>query len=1284
MATSESQNPSSSSLNSEFRGRYDIFLSFRGLDTRYDFTDHLYHALMREGFQTFRDDDEIERGEVIKSELLEAIRNSRMSVIVLSENYANSTACLLELQTIIELCKKTDHFVLPVFYKVEPSVLKEQSKNLVFEKKEVAAEKARGWNAALKEVASMAGMVFRKESDGYEAKFIEKIVGVLKSKLPSKYVRVDDHLVGMDSRTERVDSWLKHRSTGVGFLVICGMGGIGKTTIARVLYNSNNRRYDATCFLSNIRDVAKGPKGLVRLQRQLLSDILRKEEHKVNDVDDGCRRMKYILTNKRVLLVLDDLDQKDQLDALAGQQDWYMPGSKIIITTRLESLMNAHEDYEIYRPEKLSIDDSLELFGWHAFGQKHPIQGHMDVSKRFVHHCDGLPLALKVLGSSVRGKSLDVWESALQKLQATCDSTILEKLEISYDSLKDNHDKNLFLEIACFFAGKKKNDTITILEGCDYFALAGIHNLVDRNLLTIVNEKLGMHQLLQDMGKQIVCRESKHPEERSRIWQHMESFSILSENIGTKKIEGLMLDMNMLSNSNMVVFEANTFEKICNLRLLKLSGVQLSGTYRAFPKRLGWLYWRGFPSESFPNDFPLENVVNLDLRYSNLKQVWKGTKALGSLKILNLSHSPRLAKTPDFSRIPNLEKLILKACPSLFEVDESIIKLQRIESLNLRDCKNLRKLPRNINTVESLVEINISGCSNLMGAIEELEKMKSLRVLHASRMDIDRFLTREVVSQGFIWPWVPKPRIQMSLALLPSSLTHLNLSHCNLTENAFPGDFSKLCKLQQLFLGGNPVSSLPKAIKDLTGLQTLDLSECPKLQQILWPSIGLENLIVSLNLCLVYTVPGDLDWLADPLEVVVCNKSQTMKRVYTPRYYAIPEAGGDMVWLSHWPPGTTIFEEGDELQVLFNLKVDGQIKECGVHILYFREDEMGKYFRTIYHSWDSNMFRVVALEDIKMASISAAQARKGKDIQEIPWERLNITREKYRQTRLEQYKNYENIPQSGEGLEKDCKVTMKGGMYYEFRRNSRSVKPTILHSQLRNLVWATSKHDVYLMSHFSVTHWSALTCNKTEVLNVSGHVVPCEKHPGSLLEGFTQTKVTTLAVRDRLLVAGGFQGELICKHTSMSPDGKLRIIVGDNPEGMLVDSGTGKMVASLVGHLDFSFASAWHPDGLTFATGNQDKTCRIWDARNLSKSVAALKGNLGAIRSIRYSSDGRFMAMAEPADFIHVFDAKSGYEKEQEIDFFGEISGISFSPDTESLFIGVWDRTYGSLLEFGR
>ncbi|EFH40699.1 predicted protein [Arabidopsis lyrata subsp. lyrata] len=414
------------------------------------------------------------------------------------------------------------------------------------------------------------------------------------------------------------------------------------------------------------------------------------------------------------------------------------------------------------------------------------------------------------------------------------------------------------------------------------------------------------------------------------------------------------------------------------------------------------------------------------------------------------------------------------------------------------------------------------------------------------------------------------------------------------------------------------------------------------------------------------------------------------------------------------------------------------------------EDDMNAEFdgRDIDASSDSEVEDFDQLN--KAADTSAAQARNGKDIQGIPWDRLNTTRKEYRKTRLEQYKNYENIPNSGEESAKKCMNTEKGSSFYEFRRNSRSVRSTILHFQLRNLVWATSKHDVYLLSNYSISHWSSLTGCRNEILNVKGHVAPSEKHPESLLEGFTETQVSTLAVKDRLLVAGGFQGEIICKHldrpgvsfcsrttytenaitnavdiyrnssgalhfmasnndcgvrdfdmeryklvqlfrylwpvnhSSVSPDGKLVAVVGDDPDGLLVDASNGQTIGTLKGHLDYSFASAWHPNGVTFATGNQDKTCRIWDTRKLSESVAVLKGNLGAVRSIRFTSDGRYVAMAEPADFVHIYDIKAGYKKEQEIDFFGEISGISFSPDTESLFIGVWDRTYGSLLEYGR
>ncbi|XP_059444233.1 uncharacterized WD repeat-containing protein C2A9.03-like [Corylus avellana] len=381
---------------------------------------------------------------------------------------------------------------------------------------------------------------------------------------------------------------------------------------------------------------------------------------------------------------------------------------------------------------------------------------------------------------------------------------------------------------------------------------------------------------------------------------------------------------------------------------------------------------------------------------------------------------------------------------------------------------------------------------------------------------------------------------------------------------------------------------------------------------------------------------------------------------------------------------------------------------------------------------------------------SAVEARNGKDIQGIPWERLNYSRDNYRERRLKQYKNYENLSRSREELDKDCLQVEKRKIFYDFQFNTRLVKSTIVHFQLRNLLWATSKHDVYLMQNYSVMHWSSLQRRGKEVLNVARPIVPSLKSPGLLPPSLSRVQISTMAVKENLLVAGGFQGELICKYlnqpgvafctkvttdenaitnavdvfrhpngsmrvmtanndaqvrvfdaenfallslfsydwsvnnASVSPDGKLLAVLGDNVECLIADAQSGKVIENLKGHLDYSFASAWHPDGRILATGNQDTTCRLWDIRNLSKSLAVLKGRMGAIRGLKFSSDGRFMAMAEPADFVHIFDTESGYLHGQEIDLFGEIAGVSFSPDSEALFVGVSDRTYGSLLEFNR
>ncbi|KAF7014720.1 hypothetical protein CFC21_028683 [Triticum aestivum] len=379
---------------------------------------------------------------------------------------------------------------------------------------------------------------------------------------------------------------------------------------------------------------------------------------------------------------------------------------------------------------------------------------------------------------------------------------------------------------------------------------------------------------------------------------------------------------------------------------------------------------------------------------------------------------------------------------------------------------------------------------------------------------------------------------------------------------------------------------------------------------------------------------------------------------------------------------------------------------------------------------------------------SAVEYRNGKDMQGIPWERLKYSRDQYRKMRLKHYKNYENLARSHQGFDMECKQVETNDRFYDFCFNTRLVKPTIVHFQLRNLVWATSKHDVYMAQNNSVMHWSSLLQRGTEVLHVAGQVVPKQKTHGA--RTLSRVQISTMALKDNLMVAGGFRGELIFKYvdkpgvafctnaadnknsvtnavdvyespsgatrvtaanndctvkfldaercsllsrftfpwsvnnTSVSPDGKLLAVLGDSSDCVITDAQSGEEIATLKGHLDYSFSSAWHPGGHVLATGNQDKTCRLWDTRNLSAPFAVLGGRIGAVRGLRFSSDGRFLAAAEAADFVHVYDARAGYGAAQEIGLFGEIAGVAFSPDADALFVGVADRAYGSLLEFGR
>ncbi|XP_035542810.1 disease resistance protein RPV1-like [Juglans regia] len=393
LRASSSLSFSSSSIR---RWTHDVFLSFRGEDVRQNFISHLYHALHQRGINTYIDNN-LERGEEISSELSKAIEGSMISIIILSKNYAESQWCLDELLKILE-CKETvKQIILPLFYDADPSEVEHQKGSFgeAFAKLRYKLKdevKVTKWEAALEKVANLSGLEL---GDRNESEFIQDIIKWVDSKVVNRtFLKVAEHPVGIESRVRDIYQHLSmERNDFVCMIGIFGTGGIGKTTISKDIYNRISHKFEGSCFLKNIREISKQEKGLIRLQNKLLFEILG-ENLDVRDFDKGINVISHRLYSKRVLLILDDVDELKQLETLAGDRKWFGPGSRIII---------------------LANDEARKLFSLHAFKKEEPLDGYAEVFEQVMQYAQGLPLALTVLGSNLKDKTIREWESALDE-----------------------------------------------------------------------------------------------------------------------------------------------------------------------------------------------------------------------------------------------------------------------------------------------------------------------------------------------------------------------------------------------------------------------------------------------------------------------------------------------------------------------------------------------------------------------------------------------------------------------------------------------------------------------------------------------------------------------------------------------------------------------------------------------------------------------------------------------------------------------------------------------------
>ncbi|KAF5479005.1 hypothetical protein F2P56_005517 [Juglans regia] len=514
---------------------YDVFLSFRGEDTRKNFTDYLYSSLTQVGIHTFRDEEELRIGEDISTELYNAIHGSKISIVVFSKGYAYSKWCLNELVEIIHCAETRGQTLLPIFYHVVPSDIRNQTGTFAdaFARHEELfqndMERVEGWRAALREAASKKGWDIEQAENGYESRVIDQIVKEVLSKLKPEYFAVAIHPVGVNSRVEEMKALLNLETSDVRIVGIYGMGGIGKTTIAKAVYNQIRDTFGRSSFLMHIKEKSEHFNGLVGLQKQLLCDIFKRKKFKIDSVDRGIRLIEERIQGKRVLVVLDDVDDLEQIYAFVGQRKWFGPGSRVIITTRNEHLLKQAQVNGKYEIRELDKFESLQLFSWHAFGTTHPIKDYLDLSVSAVNYAGGLPLALEVLGCFLLGRSAIEWKSELKILQKMPHDKIHKILKRSFDSL-DHDKKMIFLDIACFFVGLNKKYVITILDGCGFSSISDINILVQRALLRIDDQhnKLGMHDLIRDMGREIVREEShQYPGKRSRLWFRTDVLSVL-------------------------------------------------------------------------------------------------------------------------------------------------------------------------------------------------------------------------------------------------------------------------------------------------------------------------------------------------------------------------------------------------------------------------------------------------------------------------------------------------------------------------------------------------------------------------------------------------------------------------------------------------------------------------------------------------------------------------------------------------------------------------------------
>ncbi|XP_056162567.1 disease resistance protein L6-like [Syzygium oleosum] len=962
----------SSPIPTSSRTNYEVFLSFRGPDTRQGFADCLYTSLINARIIVFRDDNELDPGDNIPDALVQSIKQSKISIPIISKDYASSKSCLMELAQMVECNEADTQLIVPIFYDIDPADLKRQRGRVrkSFRKHErcgIDREVIDKWKQALRKITEMKGYDLRNTNDGYGA-LIEKVVSDILDWLKKNDLDVTDGLVGMKPHVREVMKklgviYVNEQATGVydkdvRVLGICGMPGIGKTTVAKVVFNKIHRLFQRCSFLSNIRENGASDGLIMGLQEQLISDLRRKERRRQGTLDQLTNVIKSSFSEMKVLILLDDVHHFDQIKHLVGDLSWFGPGSRILITVRGIDVLDGYGNgvADKYEVGEVGPRQALQLFRMHAFsGYTHNEEDEYDsLSRDIVDTIGGIPLAIEVTASFLhknRGER-QTWKDTLDSLRRKPEDKVHKAIELSYDSLHEET-KEIFLDIACFFIGTDERIPSYMWRACKYDP-RGIKFLRDMGLVKIgENNELWMHNQLREFGRETVrMQDPLEPRNRSRLWNHVDALSALNVGQSPSKVEALGLTFD---EGQSECFRCERFSNLGHLRFLRLDRATVGESSQnvfGYPGRLWfrrldqatvgrsshnvlsnlrWLDWQGCSQISKLLNFHLEKLVILDLSRSVVtgdSQVWEQIlKKAKELKVLNLSSCHNLNAFLHFPALMDLQsldlqRLVLERCSVLSQIGPLIGNLKNLVYLNLKFCRFVSDLPQELCRMKDLEELLIDGT-----AIREIDfkpaSMKKLKILSACQCESLAHISDSI---GHLESLVHLRLDGAAIDQLPDSINSLKklrsllLGNCqNLLE--LPGSIGNLEALEVMDLSSTKIASLPRSVKHLKNLKVLkmenthleefpkdiqnlekleeiDLSQCRNLKGwILCDIRGLSSLkILRLSSTQISGLPWTLPLLSDlqQLDLSECDQLWDLQRL--PSSLSILRWGSKKMW----------------------------------------------------------------------------------------------------------------------------------------------------------------------------------------------------------------------------------------------------------------------------------------------------------------------------------------------------------------------------------------------------